>query len=221
MSADTEARCAIYCRVSTVRQDLDGQVREIEHEAARRGLAITERYLEKVSATGRVDREEYDRLLREAAEPARPWDHLLVWSLDRFSREERFTRAVEAIWDLEKLGVRFHSVREPLLDTPDDGQPNLAREILLALLPVLAAWESRRRSERVRVAMKEILGGRRPTKSGRPVGRPRRVTPELTAKAEVLRRKGYSWAQVARHVGLPAGTCRRAVYVAKKAAGTA
>ncbi len=71
------------------------------------------------------------------------------------------------------------------------------------------------------VTMKEILGGRRPTKSGRPMGRPRRVTPELTAKAEILRRKGYSWVQVARQVGLPAGTCRRAVYMAKKAAATA
>ena len=210
---------AIYGRVSSDRQELDGQVRELEQEAARRGLPVTARYLEKVSATGRVDRAEYDRLLGDAVAPGRAWSNLIVWSLDRFSRAERFTQAVEAIWELERLGVRFHSLKEPLLDTPEDGKPNLGREVLLALLPVLAAWESRRRAERTRLAMNEIRSGRRRTRSGRPVGRPRRVTPELVSKAEVLRRGGFSWAEVARRVGLPAETCRRSVYQSKKTAG--
>ena len=215
-------QAAVYARVSSDRQELHGQVGELEQEAARRRLTIlpSARYLEKVSATGRVDRAEYERLLRDAADPGRAWSDLLVWSLVRFSREERFTRAVEAIWDLEKHGVRFHSVKEPLLDTPPDGKPNLGREVLLALLPVLAAWESRRRSERVRVAMRDLREGRRKTRSGRPVGRPRRVTPDLVSKAEALRGQGWSWAEIARRVGLPAETCRRAVYQAKKSAGT-
>ncbi len=100
---------------------------------------MIEPYLEKVRSAGRVERAEYDYLLRGAAEPACPGDHLLVWSLDRCSREQRFIRAVGAIWNLERLGVWFHSLKEPLLDTPEDGQPNLAREILLAPLQVLAA----------------------------------------------------------------------------------
>lgn len=210
---------AIYGRVSSDRQELDGQVRELEQEVAQRGLPLVASYLEKVSASGRSYREEYDRLLRDAAAPGRTWSDLFVWSLDRFSRAERFTQAVEAIWELERLGIRFHSLKEPLLDTPVDGKPNLGREVLLALLPVLAAWESRRRAERTRLAMNEIRSGRRRTRSGRPVGRPRRVTPELVSRAEVLRRGGFSWAEVARRVGLPAETCRRSVYQSKKAAG--
>jgi DNA invertase Pin-like site-specific DNA recombinase len=210
---------AIYGRVSSGRQELDGQVRELEQEVAQRGLPLAASYLEKVSATGRVDRAEYERLLRDVADPERSWSELFVWSLDRFSRAERFTQTVEAIWELERLGIRFHSLKEPLLDTPVDGKPNLGREVLLALLPVLAAWESRRRAERTRLAMNEIRSGRRRTRSGRPVGRPRRVTPELVSKAEVLRRQGFSWAEVARRVGLPAEPCRRSVYQSKKAAG--
>lgn len=209
---------AIYARVSTTDQDLGGQVRDLEHEVARRGLALVAKYLEKVSATGRVERAEYERLLREAASPNRPWSDLWVWSLDRLSRAEKFTEGVETIWGLEKSGIRFHSLKEPLLDTPENGKPNLGREVLLALLPVLAAWESRRRSERTRLAMSELRDGRRRTRSGRPVGRPRRVTPELVSKADVLRRQGLPWAAVARRVGLPAETCRRAVYQTKKAA---
>jgi DNA invertase Pin-like site-specific DNA recombinase len=209
---------AIYGRVSSDRQDLEGQVRELEQGVATHGFAISTRYVEKVSASGRVDRAEYCRLLRDAAEPGRPWSDLFVWSLDRFSREEQFTRAVETIWNLERLGVRFHSLKEPLLDTPEDGTPNLGREVLLALLPVLAAWESRRRSERTRLAMRELKEGRRQTRSGRPVGRPRRVTPEAVGKAEDLRQQGFSWSVVAQRVGLPAGTLRAAVHKAQKAA---
>ncbi len=136
--------CIIYGRVSTTSQELDGQVRELEQEAARRGLTVAARHLEKASATGRIERAEYDRHLRDAVDPPRPWTHLLCWALDRFSREETFTKATQAILDLERLGVRFHSLKEPTLDTPEDGRPNLGRDVLLALLPVIASFESKR-----------------------------------------------------------------------------
>ncbi len=203
------ARAALYARVSTTSQELDGQVRELEQGAERRGLPVAARYLEKVSATGRVDRAEYERLLVDAADPGRPWSDLFVWSIDRFSREEMFTKATQAILDLERLGVKFHSLKEPTLDTPDDGVPNLGRDVLLALLPVIAAFESKRRAERVRLALNEIRSGRRRTRSGRPVGRPRRLTPQIESKIRELRSTGLRWSAVAQHVGLPAGTCRK------------
>ena len=200
---------AIYARVSSEEQDLAGQERELRAEAERRGWGVTSVYREKVSGTGKAERTEYDRLLKEAAAPTRPWSHLVVWALDRFSREATFTKATQAVLDLESRGIRFHSLKEPTLDTPEDGKPNLGRDVLLALLPVIAAFESKRRSERVRVAMKEIKEGRRRTRSGRPPGRPRRVTPELAAKVLELRARGLPWSVVAQHAGLPAGTCRK------------
>jgi DNA invertase Pin-like site-specific DNA recombinase len=210
---------AIYARVShAADQELGGQVRDLEQEVERRGLPLVARYLEKVSATGRTYREEYDRLLRDAADPAQRFEHLFVWSLDRFSREETFTQATQTILDLEKLGVKFHSLKEPMLDTPADGVSNLGRDVLLALLPVIASYESRRRSERTRLAMRELKEGRRQTRSGRPVGRPRRVTPEAVGRAEVLRRQGFSWSAIAQRVGLPSGTLRAAVHKVRKAA---
>ena len=201
------ARAALYLRVSTADQDLAGQERDLRTECARRGLEVVAVYSEKVSGTGRVERKEYDRLLAEARKPDRSWTHLLVWSLDRFSREETFTKATQAVLDLEKLRVRFHSLREAQLDTPEEGRSNLGRDVLLALLPVVASFESKRRSERVRVAMREIKEGRRATRSGRPPGRPVRVTPE---KANAILRwhaEGLSWRAVAQRVGLPRGTC--------------
>lgn len=202
--------------MSSEEQSLEGQLRELRAEAERRGWQVVGVYQEKVTGTGKAERAEYDRLLRDARSPGRTWGHLLVWALDRFSREATFTRATQAVLDLEKLGVSFHSLKEPTLDTPSDGVPNLGRDVLLALLPVIASFESKRRSERVRVAMKEIREGRRRTKSGRPPGRPRRVTDQHAAKAEALRREGLPWSTVAQRVGLPKETCRRAVYELRK-----
>jgi DNA invertase Pin-like site-specific DNA recombinase len=215
---DVSASCVLYVRVSTVDQDLAGQERELRAEAVRRGWTVHDVLRDKATATGRIQRASYEQLLKDAADAGRPWHHLLCWALDRFSREATFTKATQTILDLEKLGVQFHSLKEPMLDTPDDGKPNLGRDVLLALLPVIASFESTRRAERVRVAMSEIRAGRRATRSGRPVGRPRRVTPELVERAETLRRRGLPWREVAQRVGLPAGTCRSMVYKAKRAA---
>lgn len=163
---------------------------------------------------GRASRLRAPSERRAEARPA--LGHLQVWALDRFSREETFTKATQTILDLEKLGVQFHALKEPVPVTPEDGKPNLGRLVLLALLPVIAAFGCQRRRERVRLAMNEIKEGRRRTRSGRPPGRSRRVTEAHAAKAERLRAEGLSWALVAQRVGLPNETCRRAVYERRK-----
>jgi len=202
-------RVALYLRVSTEDQDLAGQERDLRTFAEAHGLTVAAVYAEKVSGTGRVERAEYDRLLRDAARPDRGWDTLLVWALDRWSREERFDKAVGAVLDMEKGGIRFVTLKEPYLSTPDpdDANAGFARNLLLGITSSVASFESRRRSERTRVAMGEIKAGRRQTRSGKPPGRPRRVTPEKEAKILELRRTGLKWREVAPRVGLPAGTC--------------
>jgi DNA invertase Pin-like site-specific DNA recombinase len=97
-----------------------------------------------------------------------------------------------------------------MLDTPEDGQPDLGRDVQLALLPVIASFESKRRSERVRVAMREIEEGRRRTRSGRLPGRPVRPTPEKVSAMVRLKAQGLTWRVIAQRVGLPRGTCANA-----------
>jgi DNA invertase Pin-like site-specific DNA recombinase len=205
-----DARVALYARVSSEEQDLAGQERDLRAEAVRRGWVVSAAYSEKVTGTGKVERDEYERLREDARRPDRPFDRVLVWSLDRWSREPSFVRAVGSIEELESFGVRFHSLREPTLDSSEDGSPSMARDLLRAILPVVSSFESRRKSDRVRVAMRELREGRRKTRSGRPIGRPRRVTPEVAAKIRELRYgRGLPWAQVAIHAGIPEGTCRK------------
>lgn len=202
-------RYALYERVSTEEQDLSGQDRDLRAMVASKGGEVAAVYAEKVSGTGRVSRDAYERLLRDVADPARGWDTLAVWALDRFSREERFDMAVGRVLDLEKAGVRFIFLKDPYLSTPDssDAYSTFARNVLLALLSNVATFEASRHAERTRVAMRELRAGTRRTRSGRPVGRPRRVTEEKVKSILSFRARGLPWADVARRVGLPEGTC--------------
>ena len=210
---------ALYVRVSTIDQDLEGQERDLRAYATSRGWEVVAVYAEKLSATGKVERPAYDRLLRDAGDPERLWGHVLVWSLDRWSRDTRFSEAVRSIEGVETHGVKFHSLKEPMIDSSEDGSPNMGRDLLRAILPVIATFEARRRAERVRVAMRELKEGRRQTRSGRPWHRPIRVTPEKLAALLKLRSQGKPWATVAQAVGLPANTCKSAAWKARRGAG--
>lgn len=200
-------RVALYVRVSSEEQDLDGQERDLRAYAQTRGLEVEKAYREKVPAHGLVLRDQYEQVLKDASNPDRGWGHLLVWSLDRWSREERFTRAIATVEDIEAQGVKFHSFKEPMIDSSEDGSPNMGRDLLRAILPIIATFESRRKAERVRVAMREIKEGRRRTRSGKPPGRPVRVTPEKARAILAFRAQGLPWKVIAGRVGLPTGTC--------------
>ena len=204
---------------------MEDQERELRSYAKSKGLNVVKVYAEKVAAANGGGRDAYDRVLQDSTQPQRPWDHLLVWSLERWSQERRFTRVIAKIEELEAHGVQFHSLKEPMIDSSEVGiglieiSPKMGRELLRAILPAIASFE-RSRSEGVRVAMKELKEGRRRTRSGRPVGRPRRMTLDIAQRALELREKGVPWREVAQQVGLPEDTCRRARRVLSELAGS-
>lgn len=104
----------------------------------------------------------YRPLLDEALQDARhgQYDVLLVWALDRLSRE-----GVEATLSLLRrfsdYGVSVWSLKESWTETAD---PRMA-ELLRSLYAWMAAEESRRRSERIRAGLE------RRKAQGLPVGR--------------------------------------------------
>jgi DNA invertase Pin-like site-specific DNA recombinase len=208
ISGDT--RVALYLRVSTEEQDLAGQERDLRAYASARGWEIGCVYAEKLSARGSIHRDAWHELREEACLPmTRRFERVLVWALDRWSREPSFVKAVGSIEELEILGIKFHSLKEPQLDSGEDETPNLARDLLRGILPTIAAFEARRRADRTALAMREIKEGRRATKSGRPPGRPARVTPELLEAIALERAKGRKWSEVARTLHVPATSARK------------
>jgi putative DNA-invertase from lambdoid prophage Rac len=153
------SRCALWARVSRDEQESGNQLGELRAEAARRGLDVTAEYvLDGASAW----KGEHRELLRQALGDARAgrYEVLLVWALDRLSREgiEATLRAMRQFAD---RGVPVWSLRESWTETSD---PQV-RELIAAVMAWVARMESQRRSERVRAG----LARRRA--AGLPVGR--------------------------------------------------
>ncbi|MGA3021708.1 MAG: recombinase family protein [Thermoplasmata archaeon] len=204
-------RAAIYARVSTEDQSVATQVDSLVRRADDLGFVIPAREMyADVGVSGRLDsRPEFDRL-RESIQ-SRAVDVLLVTKLDRIARSVR--TALEFFDEAEAAGVRI-IITEQAIDTATP-----AGRLTRTILAGVAEFEGELIRERTRAAMTAIRSGARKTRSGNPVGRPRRITSEITARVVELRGDGLRWADVARRVGLPAETCRKAAYLLKRSRG--
>jgi DNA invertase Pin-like site-specific DNA recombinase len=121
-------RVAIYARVSTddKGQDPENQLRQLREWCARMGYPVVCEYVEHESGGKGVEyREQLGAMFTGAAR--REFDLLLVWSLDRFSREG-MAATVAHLQRLASHGVAFRSFTEEHLSTENE----LVRNILLA-----------------------------------------------------------------------------------------
>lgn len=146
-------RAAIYIRVSTTEQNYENQKPAIEKYAERRGFEIVAEYAEEASAWRNGHQKELSRLLKDAG--AGEFDVLLVWALDRLSREGAL-KILVLIKRLKDLGVKVISLSESWTEAPSE-----VEDILYALMGWVAQSESRRISERTKagIARKKAGGG--------------------------------------------------------------
>jgi DNA invertase Pin-like site-specific DNA recombinase len=81
-----QKRAAIYVRVSTDKQTIENQVRELRQVAERRGWQVVEQYSDAgISGTkDRKDRPDLDRMLNDAKR--RKFDVVMAWAIDRLGR---------------------------------------------------------------------------------------------------------------------------------------
>jgi DNA invertase Pin-like site-specific DNA recombinase len=105
---------ALYCRVSTKRQDIGNQLAILREFAAKQGWEIAEEFVDTVTGSGKKDRVRFDQLMLAASQ--RKFDLLLFWALDRLSREG----IVQTLGYLEQLpgwNMAWRSYTQPFLDT--------------------------------------------------------------------------------------------------------
>lgn len=134
-------RVAIYLRVSTDRQTTDNQRPEVEQLARQRGEVVRV-YEERASSKKR--RPEYERMIRDAKRGA--FDLLAIWAIDRFGRSMAGNLA--DITELDRVGVRVVSAREPWLDTSGPTRP-----LLVAIFSWVAEQEHARIVERIHAGL--------------------------------------------------------------------
>jgi DNA invertase Pin-like site-specific DNA recombinase len=152
------------------------------------------------SISTRKRRPDFERMMDDARRGA--FEVLVIWSLDRFGRDT--IGNLLAVRDLDRLNVQIVSVKEAWLDTTGP-----TRTLLVAIFSWVAEQERERRSERTKAGLNRVRA--HGSRSGKPIGRPRRLDASGLARVRELRAAGRSVRSIAMAVGVPRPTVQRAL----------
>jgi len=161
-------KTALYARVSKAdhSQNPNVQIEPLKKYAEALGYNIVCEYIDYASG-GSANRPQFQLMLKDAR--LRKFNMVLVWALDRFSREG-INSTLTYIKKLDDNQVGLKSLQESWLDTTDKGMTQL----LIAIFSWVAEQERIRISERTKAGL-----ARSKKKAGRPQGskdkKPRKV----------------------------------------------
>ena len=103
-------KAVIYARYSSDNQreeSIEGQIRECTEYAVRNDITILSSYIDRALSARTADRPEFQRMIADSEKGL--FDVVLVWKLDRFSRDRYDSAHYKHI--LKKNGVRVISAR--------------------------------------------------------------------------------------------------------------
>ncbi len=180
-------KCAIYCRCSTVNQNLDIQRNDLTRYAQMRELDVVEIF-EDFGVSGMKDkRPSLDRMLTMARQ--RKFNYILIWRLDRLGRNT--SHLLNLIDEFQDLQISLVSQQEGF-----DLSTYLGR-VIATILAALSNFEAELTRERV------IVGINNARKRGKVLGRPKKyVDTEGILK---MRNAGCSFAVIGKKYNLSNG----------------
>jgi DNA invertase Pin-like site-specific DNA recombinase len=202
----TRTPVAILVRVSTLKQENDRQISELQAYADSKGYEVVEICQEQVS--GNADESERHGLHR-AEELARAGiiKKVLVHEVSRLARRNSIAHGF--IETLEELKVSLYWHQQGIETLLPNGKRNPAAGIMFALLAEMARAERETLSERIKSGLAEAR------RKGRKLGRPQGSTvpqKDLLAKhADIVRklREGQSVRNTAKITGKGGSTVQR------------
>ncbi|HTR35465.1 MAG TPA: recombinase family protein [Bryobacteraceae bacterium] len=196
-------RTALYLRVSTKpaksrkptpgEQTVENQRIKLREFAKAMDWTIVAEYEDRESGA-KAGRPGFTALMDAAAR--REFDAVLVWSLDRFSREG-IGKTCDHLKRLAGYRVAFRSYSEPFLDTTGD-----FGELVAAIFAFVASFERKRIIERT------LAGMERARRQGKLIGRPRsEVDRDLVLRLH--HQEGVSIRRIAKELKTSATTVHR------------
>ncbi len=185
-------RFAVYIRVSTVGQNLDGQRAEIQRWLEGNGIADAEWYVDKASGTT-LKRPAFERL--QTAVFNGEVKTVVVYKLDRLSRSLR--EGIGVLCDWCDRGLRVVAVTQQI-----DFNGTVGR-MLGAVLLGIAEMEQETRKERQAAGIKAAKA------NGVYQGRKAGTTKSTPARAMALRDKGLTVEEIATSLGVSQRTAFR------------
>lgn len=158
-----KVKVALYARVSTDEQAIENQYADMQRWLEAHGVSeeTVTWYKESESAWKLNHQAELARLMRDLRSGKRKYDVLLVWSLDRLSRQG-IVPLISQLNSLRSYGCLIASCKEPWLSPENNMQ-----EAFIAFIAWAAKFESDRKSERVRAAHERVRA------KGGHIGRPK------------------------------------------------
>lgn len=137
----------IYARYSSDRQteqSIEGQLRTCHEYAERNDIIIVDTYIDRAMTGTNDNRVDFQRMLKDSDKKA--WDYVLVYKLDRFSRN-KYENAIHKR-HLRDNGIKLLSAMENIPDTPEG-------IILESLLEGMSEYYSAELSQKIRRGMRE------------------------------------------------------------------
>lgn len=127
---------------------IEGQLFEINEYAKENGITIIDNYIDRhISGRKTAGRDAYKALINDIQSPDRRFDTVLVWKVDRISRERDELALFRRL--LRQHGVTLISIKEPINDAPEG-------ILLSAVLEGLSEYYSRELSVKVKRGMKTM-----------------------------------------------------------------
>ena len=108
----------IYARYSCdnqSEQSIEGQLHVCQEYAQRNNILILDTYIDRAMSGTNDNRPDFQRMLKDSGR--REWDYVLVYKLDRFSRNKYETAIHKKT--LRDNGVKVLSAMENIPDTPE------------------------------------------------------------------------------------------------------
>lgn len=137
----------IYARYSSDNQreeSIEGQIRECMEFAERQGVTVIGNYIDRALSAKTDDRPDFQRMIKDSTKQL--FDVVIVWKLDRFSRN-RYDSAYYKML-LKKSGVKVISAKENISDRPEG-------ILLESMLEGYAEFYSAELSEKILRGLKE------------------------------------------------------------------
>jgi DNA invertase Pin-like site-specific DNA recombinase len=196
-----QKRAAIYVRVSTDKQTVENQLRELRQIAERRGWQVVEEYQDAGTsgAKGRDSRPGLDRMLRDASR--RRFDVVMAWAIDRLGRS--LIDLLGTIQALEACGVDLYLDQQSIDTTTPAGR------LMFQVTGAFAEFERSMIRQRVRAGLKRAV------EAGKQLGRPK-VSSAIEKRIQAQLRAKKGMLAVAKECGVGTGTVQR---IAREMAG--
>jgi DNA invertase Pin-like site-specific DNA recombinase len=187
-------RVAIYVRVSTDKQTIENQLRELRRVAEHRGWKVVQEYRDAgiSGAKGREARPGLDEMLKDAQR--RRFDVVMAWAIDRLGRS--LIDLLGTIQALEACGVDLYLDQQALDTTTPAGK------LMFQITGAFAEFERSMIRQRVNAGLKRAV------EAGKQLGRPR-IDPALEKRIQSQLRTGKGMLKIAVELGVGSGTVQR------------